>query len=139
MNKSVREKIYETIRDDIAFGKLAPGERLTEKELAERFHSSRNTIRESLRQLVSEALLNFEPHRGFRVSKLSIKQVNEIYSLRGLLESYATGLTAKKITEKQVAFLEKVQERCQKAAAEADLNPISFCLPMPSNLVKAPT
>ena len=104
MPRSVRETIYEAIRDEITYGELLPGERLTEKELSEKFKASRSTIRECLRQLESEALLTYASHKGFTVSKLSIKQVEEIYNLRGLLESYATRLTAEKATPAQVTL-----------------------------------
>lgn len=121
MPESVRERIYEAIRDGITYGEMLPGERLTEKELSERFQASRSTIRECLRQLESEGLLTFENHKGFRVSKLSTRQVEEIYDLRWLLESYATRLTAEKATPAQVAQLKKLQESCRKAAHKGDL------------------
>ena len=121
MPRSVREKIYEAIRDEITYGELLPGERLTEKELSEKFKASRSTIRECLRQLETEALLTFATHRGFTVSKLSIKQVEEIYNLRGLLESYATRLTAERATPAQVTHLKKLQKGCGQAAKTPDL------------------
>ncbi len=121
MPLSVRERIYEAIRDEITYGELLPGERVTEKELSEKFQASRSTIRECLRQLESEGLLAFENHKGFRVSKLSIRQVEEIYDLRLLLESYGTRLTAERATPAEVAHLEKLQEGCRKAAAKSDL------------------
>lgn len=121
MPESVRQRIYEAIRDEITYGELLPGERITEKELSEKFQASRSTIRECLRQLESEGLLTFESHKGFRVSKLSTRQVEEIYDLRGLLESYSTRLTAERATPAQVAHLEKLQEGCRKAARKNDL------------------
>ena len=121
MNKSVREKIYEHIRDQITYCRLNPGERLTESALANAFHASRSPIREALRQLESEGLLTFEPNKGFTVSKLSIRQVDEIYSIRWLLESYATRLTVESITSEHIAFLEELNERCRVAAEKVDL------------------
>ena len=59
MPRSVRETIYDAIRDEITYGELLPGERLTEKELSDKFKASRSTIRECLRQLESEALLTY--------------------------------------------------------------------------------
>jgi DNA-binding GntR family transcriptional regulator len=118
---SVRKKIYQTIRDEIMYGQLLPGERLIEKDLSEKFSASRNTIRESLRQLQIEGLLTFKPNKGFQISKLSIEQVDEVYTLRMILESYATKITAEKATSKHVACLEKFQKGCIKAAAEHNL------------------
>jgi len=121
MPQLVRQRIYEAIRDEITYGELLPGERLTEKELSETFQAGRNTIRECLRQLEVEGLLTFESHKGYRVSKHSTRQVDEIYNLRWLLESYATRLTVDKISAAQTTFLEKAQQGCIKAAAKPDL------------------
>ncbi|WP_054033051.1 GntR family transcriptional regulator [Desulfatitalea tepidiphila] len=121
MAQLVRTRIYQAIRDQIMFGELMPGERLTEKELSDAHRASRNTIRECLRQLEGEGLLTFENHKGYRVSKYSTKQVEEIYNLRWLLESYATRLTADKISTPQIEILAKFQEGCIKAASKSDL------------------
>ena len=99
----------------------SPGERLTEKELSERFQASRSTIRECLRLLEGEGLLTYASNKGYRVSKLSLKQVEEIYDLRRILESYAARLTAEKASKAQVAHLQKLQGGCRKAAAKRDL------------------
>ena len=117
---SVREKIYQTIRDEITFGQLLPSERLIEKDLVKRYSASRNTIRECLRQLQSEGLLEFTANKGVRISKLSTKQVDEIYTLRMLLESFATRLSAQKATPEQVAYLENLQHGCIKAVVDPD-------------------
>ncbi|MBI4963249.1 MAG: GntR family transcriptional regulator [Desulfomonile tiedjei] len=121
MNKSVREKIYEHIRDEITYCRLNPGERLTESALAITFRASRSPIREALRQLETEGLLTFEPNKGFTVSKLSIQQVDEIYSIRWLLESYATRLTVENISQEQIEFLQEINEKCRVAANSMDL------------------
>jgi len=121
MAQLVRARIYQAIRDQIMFGELMPGERLIEKELSEAHLASRNTIRECLRQLEGEGLLTFENHKGYRVSKYSMKQVEEIYDLRCLLESYATRLTAEKITASELVSLEKSQRGCIDAASKMDL------------------
>ena len=114
------KKFYQAIRDEITFGQLLPSERLVENDLAEKYGASRNTIRECLRQLQSEGLVEFTANKGVRISKLSTKQVDEIYSLRMLLESFATRLCAQKATPEQVAYLENLQRGCVKAASESD-------------------
>ena len=89
MPKSIREKIYQKVRDRITYGFLNPGERLIEENLVKEFKVSRTPIRESLRQLENEGLITFERNKGFTVSKLSPKQVDEIYQLPWILEGYA--------------------------------------------------
>jgi DNA-binding GntR family transcriptional regulator len=119
--KSLRDKIYESIRESIAQGSIHPGERLIETDLAQQFKSSRSPIREALRQLESESLIRSENNKGYTVAKLSPKDVDEIYSVRIILESYATGLTAGFITKKDIRYLEKLNDQLKTAARENDL------------------
>ena len=120
MKKSLREKIYKKIRDDITYGKLSPGERLIEADLVRDFKASRSPIREALRQLESEALITFVRNKGITVSKLSIKEVDEIYSLRSILESYAARLTAEKATKEHVRYLRDLHNKLGMAAKKLD-------------------
>ena len=115
---SLRETIYHVLRDDISYGMLSPGERLIEKDLAERFKASRSPIREAVRQLESEGLIEFERNKGITVSKLSVKQIDEIFALRSLLEGYAARLTAERAAKNDVTYLRDLQEKL-KAAAKA--------------------
>ena len=121
MTKSLREKIYQKIRDDITYGKFAPGERLVEDRLVQEFKASRSPIREALRQLESEGLITFARNKGITVARLSIKQVDEIYSLRWLLESYAARLTAERFAKKDIPYLRDLQKNLRVAAKNMDL------------------
>jgi DNA-binding GntR family transcriptional regulator len=121
MTKSIREKIYYRIRDEITYGKLFPGERITQSRFVAKFKASRTPIREALRQLESEGLIKFERNKGFSVSKLSIKQVDETFSLRWLLESYATRLFAEKTSKNDVAYLKGVMGKLRVAAQTYDI------------------
>lgn len=122
MNKFLRENIYQAIRDQITFGELNPGERLTEPSLAARFKASRSPIREALRQLESEGLITLERNKGITVSKLSIEQVDDIYSIRSLLESYASRLSAERATKDHVRYLKGLNENLKRAAKALDLD-----------------
>jgi len=120
LEKSVRQDIYEKIRDDITFGRLMSGERLTEKKLSELYKVSRSPIREALRQLESEGLISFERNKGIEVAKLSVKQVQQIYDLRELLESYAVRIAIDKMLKKDIAYLEDLHRKMIKAAQNKD-------------------
>jgi DNA-binding GntR family transcriptional regulator len=120
LEKSVRQDIYEKIRDDITFGRLMSGERLTEKKLSDIYKVSRSPIREALRQLESEGLISFERNKGIEVAKLSVKQVQEIYDLRELLEGYAVRIAIEKMTKKNIAYLEDLHKKMIKAAQSKD-------------------
>jgi DNA-binding GntR family transcriptional regulator len=121
MAKWLREKIYQTIRDQITYGKLLPGERIVEVKLVKDFKTSRSPIREAIGQLEAEGLISREKNRGITVSKLSIKQVEEIYSIRELLESHATRLMAEMATKTEVGYLSSVHQKLIKAAKKFDL------------------
>ena len=119
-DKSTRQDIYERIRDDITYGRLMPGERLTEKKLSDTYSVSRSPIREALRQLQSEGLISFERNKGMEVSKLSIQQVQEIYDIRALLEGYAVRISLEQMTNEDVKFLSNVHKLLLKAARDRD-------------------
>jgi DNA-binding GntR family transcriptional regulator len=121
MEKSLRDKIYEKTRDDITWGRLAPGERLVEDRLAEEFKASRSPVREALRLLEAEGLITFERNRGITVAKLSIKQVEEIYVMRWLLEGYAARVTGSNIAPKGIARLVDLNEKLQVAGKQRAL------------------
>lgn len=116
MVQRLKETIYQKIRDDITYGILSPGERLIESKLGEEFGASRSPVREVLHQLVSEGLATFERNKGITVSRLSIKQVDEIYNLRIVLESFAAGLTAARTREKDIQYLLTLHGALPKAA-----------------------
>ncbi len=118
--KSVRQDIYERIRDDITYGRLMPGERLTEMKLSTIYTVSRSPIREALRQLQSEGLICFERNKGMEVLKLSIKQVEEIYDIRALLEGYAVRMSVAHLTQDDLRHLSSLHKRLIKAARDKD-------------------
>ena len=120
-NISLREKIYRRIKDDITYGKILPGERLIESKLVEEFKASRAPIREALRHLESEGLAKFERNKGITVLKLSTKEVDEIYSLRWLLESYAARLSAERATRKQITYLRHLHNELKRAVRKSNL------------------
>ena len=121
MSKSMREKIYHKIRRDITIGNLSPGERLVEIKLAEEFQTSRGLIREALLQLVSEGFLTSKKNKGLSVTKLTLKQIDEILSLRCLLEGYAVRLTAEKIQREGLAQLRTINKALLKATQNRSL------------------
>ncbi len=120
LEKSLRQQIYEKIRDDITFGRHMSGERLTEKKLSDLYGVSRSPIREALRQLESEGLISFERNKGIEVTKLSVKQLEEIYDVRELLESYAVRIAVPRITKKEITYLESLHKKMMKATQKHD-------------------
>jgi DNA-binding GntR family transcriptional regulator len=78
-----------SLRDAILRGHLAPGSPLHEEELCNSLGVSRGTVREALRMLSEETLVEVFPHRGAFVAELSYNKAKELYTLRALLEPYA--------------------------------------------------
>lgn len=82
-------QVRDMLRDRITAGDLAPGERLTETDLARRLKISRGPLREAILQLTEEGLLVKEPYRDLRVRSISLKELKELYSLRTTFERIA--------------------------------------------------
>lgn len=85
---------YRLIRDEILAGRRASGEWLRESEMAEWTGVSRTPVREALRRLVAEGLVRYERHRGVQVQDWSVRDVDEIFSLRSVLEPWGSRLAA---------------------------------------------
>lgn len=89
----VGQNVYETIRQDIIFGRLAPSSKLKLEELRDIYGASVSTIREALNRLTTEDLVNAEGQRGFFVAAMTAKNLTEIADLRALLECHALALS----------------------------------------------
>ncbi|UIJ72650.1 GntR family transcriptional regulator [Aurantimonas sp. HBX-1] len=92
---SIAERSYDAIRADIVFGALAPGGRLKLSELAERYGTSVSTLREIFGRLASEGLIRSESQRGFEVAPISARHLQDVASLRLLLERHALAMAFK--------------------------------------------
>ncbi|MFJ5174733.1 GntR family transcriptional regulator [Streptomyces griseoviridis] len=116
---AVRERVLATLRQDIIAGRLCPGDRLVERELAERLGVSRVPVREAIRALVAEGFVHFESARRTVVRRLTPTDVKELFELREALEVYAAGLAAARATPEALAELRALLAR-SAAATEAD-------------------
>ncbi|NDU72032.1 FCD domain-containing protein [Actinomadura sp. DSM 109109] len=111
------DRVYTRLRADILDGVHPPGARLGEAELAEATGSSRTPVREALRRLEVEGLVEVLPHRGARVPDWTPADLEEIYDLRMLLEGAAARRAATRAT---AADADRMDELCalMEAAAE---------------------
>ncbi|WP_435168560.1 GntR family transcriptional regulator [Paenibacillus glycanilyticus] len=120
--KTLGDQIYESIRESIVSFKLPPGTMIYENELAETMKVSRTPIREAIRLLVSEQLLEVLPQRGTRIALISARKVSEARFIREQLELGAFRLAAAQWGERdrsaeRTAFEALLEQ--QRAAAEA--------------------
>ena len=103
----LRQQVLEALRQSIVAGRLAPGQRLIERELIEMTGVSRTVIRESLRQLEAEGLIEIIPNKGPVVRELSAAEAEDLYRIRAVLE----GLAARFFAENaDAAALRTLQE-----------------------------
>ena len=89
---SLVEMTTRRLRAQILSGELAPGHRLVEEQICQRLEISRAPLREALRLLANEGLVEHLPRRGVRVTELSERDVDELFGLRALFERYAVQL-----------------------------------------------
>jgi DNA-binding GntR family transcriptional regulator len=87
------------LRAEILSGRLPSRTRLLQSEVAERYAISTTPVREALRQLVAEGLLDGDPHRGVTVHEISLEELEEIYEIRLRLEPLAMEATVSRITD----------------------------------------
>lgn len=104
--KSIRQIVYQHIREQILSGELAPGTRLVEAEIAAAFSVSRTPLREAFRELESEGLIIYTRHQGVQVAGLNRKDMQDIYEIRRVLEGLAARLAATLRTDDEIARLE---------------------------------
>lgn len=88
----LRQQVLDSLRQAIIDGRLAPGARLTERELTGMMGVSRTVIREALRQLESEGLVAIIPNKGPVVRELTPAEAQDLYQIRAVLEGYAARL-----------------------------------------------
>ena len=84
--KTAQQAVAEALRHDITTGKLPPGSWIVQESVAEEFGLSRIPIREALKTLVAEEYITYVPHSGYRVTKLSLAELTEVFRLRSVLE-----------------------------------------------------
>lgn len=105
--KPLRELVFESIREAIISGQLRSGERLMEIQLAEEMGVSRTPVREAIRKLELEGLVAMIPRKGAYVAGLSLKDIIDVFEIRGALEGLAAELAAERITSEELEELER--------------------------------
>lgn len=116
----IREEVFTMLRQAILTGKLQPGDRLVERELAEQLGVSRTPVREALRKLELENLVTHIPRKGVVVSEISRKDVIEIFDIRASLEGLAASLAAQKATRDDLQGLKDLLREMEIADNNKD-------------------
>ncbi|BAN04274.1 GntR family transcriptional regulator [Ilumatobacter coccineus] len=103
-----------SLRSAIANGKYPPGRRLKEVEIAESLDMSRTPVREAIRRLVGEGLLELTPNRGAAVPQWSDRDLDEMFEVRAQLEGFAARLAAARATPEEVTSLRELCDRMER-------------------------
>ncbi len=111
----------ESLREAIIAGELRPGERVLQEEVSERLGVSIAPLREALAVLEQEGQVTYRPRRGYFVTELRIEDLDEIYSLRALLEERCARTTLPTLDEDALERIDIAARDCVAAAERGDI------------------
>lgn len=116
----LRERIYAEIEELIVYGRLAPGEHLVEAAVAKRLGVSRVPVREALQQLHRDGWVDLRPRQGAFVHQPTLEEVEDVFSVRTILEVEAARSAASHTTEESVQLLRDIQDEGTRALLRGD-------------------
>jgi DNA-binding GntR family transcriptional regulator len=109
------DRAYQEIRSQIRGGLLPPGSRLVERSLCREMGMSRTPVREALRRLAAEGLVESRPHRGMMIPQLSDEELDEVFEVGLVLESYMAALATRKSGGKPLNILRRLLNDMREA------------------------
>ncbi len=121
---TLREIVLDKLRSAIMNFHLLPGDRLVERDLCDRLGVSRTSVREALRHLESEGLVEFADAKGPRVAIITLENARDIYELRCVLEGLIVQLFTLNAKAKDIRALEKALEENRRALEEGELQQV---------------
>ncbi|MEA4883752.1 MAG: GntR family transcriptional regulator [Clostridia bacterium] len=119
--RTIRELVHETLRQAIFQGELKDGDRLIEKELAEKLRVSRTPIREAMRKLETEGLIEYQPRRSVVVLGITPKAAIEVFAIREALEVAVIPFVIQNITEEEMGTLYQLVAEMRRLTDEGDI------------------
>lgn len=117
----LNNKVYRLVKEKIINGTLKPGNKISEGKIAEQMGISRTPVREAIHMLNVDGLVHTSPNKGSYVIDPSIHDFEEIMQIRMIIEGFATGITAQKITDEEILKLEKIIKNMGKKAEEGNI------------------
>ncbi len=118
--RALHEAVANRIREMIRKGDLTTGQRIVEKRLCEELGVSRTPLREALRTLSSEGLVELVPNRGAFVSKPTMAEVRDMFEAMSVLEGTCARLAAERMSDADLERLERLHQRLEQAYADRD-------------------
>jgi DNA-binding GntR family transcriptional regulator len=120
LSETAADTLAEAIAEFVFSGEFAPGARLDEQQLAQRFSVSRTPVREALRQLATSGLIEIRPRRGAFVTEVSPYQLEELFVAMGELEATCARLAAQSMVPTERRRLQALHERMGELARAGD-------------------
>lgn len=124
-SKPIREIAYETLKRAIITGEIPAGTRIVETEYADRMHISRTPLREALRKLERDGLVEYVPRRGVVVRAFTIADVDEIYTIRNALEMLTLPVIVENATEEDISALREKLHRMDALLEQNNIDALS--------------
>jgi DNA-binding GntR family transcriptional regulator len=122
MTRSLREQVYEYLRDEMNHGALQPGAFLDLNAIALRLGVSRTPLREALLQLETQGFVTVLPRRGFRVNALSLDDIRHYYEIIGALEAATLKDFGATLTPQDIARMRQLNAQMAEAVADNDFD-----------------
>ncbi len=110
IRRSLHDEIVSLLRDMIIEGAFKPGSKVPERELCLRFGVSRTPMREALKVLASEGLIDLLPNRGAAISRIKPEEVAELFPIMGALEALAGELACRAISDTDIAAIRQMHD-----------------------------
>lgn len=124
-SRPIREIAYEVLKQAIISGEIPAGERIVETDYAERLHISRTPLREALRKLERDGLVEYVLRRGVVVRAFTVEDVEEIYTIRNSLEMLTLPRIIANVTDEHIADLKRRLAEMDELMASDDVEGIS--------------
>lgn len=116
VKRTYKDQVVEHLYELILEGDLCPGDQIKESTLSTEMGISRAPIREALKEMISNGIVEYRPQVGNFVTQLSPKEIVDAYTTRGILEGYAIGATFSEFSEEEIEELERMTALMEKYA-----------------------
>jgi len=120
--KGLHEEVAARLRDMIVEGELEPGTRVPERELCLRFGISRTPLREALKILASEGLIDLQHHRGAVIASLTAEALDDLFQVMGALEALAGRIACERASDAAIGDIRTLHERMLGHHARGELS-----------------
>ena len=124
-SRPIREIAYEVLKKAIITGEIPAGERIVETDYADRLHISRTPVREALRKLERDGLVEYVMRRGVIVHAFTTEDVEQIYTIRNCLEMLTLPDIIEKATPEDIAHLRELLAKMDELNAKNDVEALS--------------